>query len=263
MKNNIKSILVTVNWIACEQFGIDIRKLLKSFFLIPGFLYQYLKFKKIYDGPIFLRPCFHDAKDESSGSLGEYFYQDLFVSQRIYQVSPTKHVDIGSRVDGLVAQIASYRPLEVLDVRPLKISIKNITFKQVDLVSSCFIEFCELNGKTDSLSCLHTLEHIGLGRYGDKLQRDGLEVGIENLSRMLETNGTLYLSVPVGKERVYFNANKVLAVEKVINIAMLNHLSLEEFYRVDGQGINKIKPLVKNHFPDCDYLGLFVFRKIK
>ena len=37
----------------------------------------------------------------------------------IYAARPEKHVDVGSRVDGFVAHVASFREIEVFDVRPI------------------------------------------------------------------------------------------------------------------------------------------------
>lgn len=37
----------------------------------------------------------------------------------IYEAAPIKHVDVGSRVNGFVAHVASFREIEVIDVRPI------------------------------------------------------------------------------------------------------------------------------------------------
>ena len=51
--------------------------------------------------------------------------------------------------------------------------------------------------KYDSVSCLHALEHFGLGRYGDKIEPKGHKYGIQNFSDIMVKNGILYLSVPI------------------------------------------------------------------
>ncbi|MBQ7594000.1 MAG: hypothetical protein IJU48_06575 [Synergistaceae bacterium] len=45
-------------------------------------------------------PCLNEW-DAPAGSLGVYFYQDLWAAKKIFQVKPSEHFDIGSRVDGL------------------------------------------------------------------------------------------------------------------------------------------------------------------
>ena len=104
-------------------------------------------------------PCLHDFHGQSGVARGHYFHQDLFVAQKIFRKAPNKHVDVGSRIDGFVAHVASFRELEVLGIRELTSVIPNIRFCRCDLldVPVRFHEYC------DSLSCLHVVEHVGLG----------------------------------------------------------------------------------------------------
>jgi hypothetical protein len=71
-------------------------------------------------------------------------------------------------------------------------------------------------GCTDSLSCLHTIEHFGLGRYGDSIDPDGHLKGLAQLKRMVAPGGLIYLSTPIGPERVEFNAHRVFAAATVL-----------------------------------------------
>jgi len=121
-----------------------------------------------------------------SATLGEYFWQDLFVAKRILADKPNRHIDVGSRIDGFVAHIACVRPVEVFDIRPLQADISNIHFVQWDIT--------EENNKyteiADCVSCLHTLEHIGLGRYGDRLDPDGWKNGFASLANLVKGGGS-------------------------------------------------------------------------
>ena len=65
-----------------------------------------------------------------SGEIkGYYFHHDLLVARRIYEVGPRKHVDVGSRIDGFVAHVAVFRPIEVLDIREQPSRVTNVSFK--------------------------------------------------------------------------------------------------------------------------------------
>jgi hypothetical protein len=82
---------------------------------------------------------------------------------------------------------------------------------------------------------LHALEHFGLGRYGDPLAINGYRQGFENLCRMLEPGGWLYFSVPIGRERIDFNAQRVFAVSTIMALAK-DQLELVDFSYVDDTG---------------------------
>jgi SAM-dependent methyltransferase len=163
----------------------------------------------------FTYPCPADRFEESGVASGHYFHQDLLVARRIFERRPARHVDVGSRVDGFVAHVASFRNIEVLDFRPITKTVKNIIFHQFDLMDSArqFDAWC------DSLSCLHTLEHIGLGRYGDRVMVDGYLKGFQILWSMLKPGGIFYLSVPIGPQRIEFNAHRVFAVRTILDMA--------------------------------------------
>jgi hypothetical protein len=187
----------------------------------PSFLREYAEIRRQAEkaGGDFpfgkLYPCLAE-RDEESGVVAEhYFLQDLLVAQKIYQANSTsRHVDIGSRIDGFVGHVASFREVEVLDVRDQKLDIANIRFTRADLTAEVF----SLTDYCDSLSCLHALEHFGLGRYGDRLNYRGHLVGWDNMHRMLKRGGKLYFSVPIGEQRIEFNAHRVFSIAYLLSI---------------------------------------------
>jgi predicted SAM-dependent methyltransferase len=103
----------------------------------------------------------------------------------------------------------------VIDVRPLDDPIPNVSFLQADLMSEIDVSYEEC---CDSVSCLHALEHFGLGRYGDPVEYDGHISGLLNLHRILKVGGTLYLSVPIGPLRVEFNAHRVFSIKYLLKL---------------------------------------------
>ena len=151
-------------------------------------------------------PITTDRRAQSGTASGHYFHQDLLVASEIERIRPRNHIDIGSRVDGFVAHVASFMPISVIDVRPLTSSHPNITFQLGDISNSASLDGL----MADSISCLHALEHVGLGRYGDELNYDGWRLGLDNLFGLLEQDGLLYVSVPTGREQgVEFNAHRI------------------------------------------------------
>jgi Caenorhabditis protein of unknown function, DUF268 len=220
-----------------ESFGIQLLKMKSAAQGVPFVIKDYFQLKKQNELAEtqwklgFTMPCFHDKYDFGGVASGDYFHQDLLVAQKIFAAQPQKHADVGSRVDGFVAHVAAFRIIEVFDIRPLNAHPKNILFKQADFMdlSDDLLEYC------DSLSCLHALEHFGLGRYGDPIDLDGYRKGFENLCKMLKPSGTLYFSVPIGAERIEFNAHRVFSIKTVLDLAK-DRLKLIDFSYVDDRG---------------------------
>ena len=151
--------------------------------------------------------------NEASGGTGAYFLQDLIVARWIHELNPARHVDVGSRIDGFIGHLAVFRMVEVLDIRPSPGEIPGVIFHQLDLMEDLPERWIRC---TDSLSCLHTIEHFGLGRYGDPLDPLGHLKGIEQLKRMVAPGGRLYLSTPIGLERIEFNAHRIFSASTLL-----------------------------------------------
>ena len=210
-------------------FGCDPRKTFQSMRELPNYVrnLQLLRKQSRSSARAFPlgmpHPCFGERFSDSGSARGHYFHQDLLVARRIFLNSPRIHVDVGSRVDGFVAHVASFRRIEVIDIRPLSGAIPNVTFRQANVMAPIgdgLVEYC------DSLSCLHAIEHFGLGRYGDPVSCDGYLVGLENLRRMLKRSGKLYISVPIGPQRLNFDAHRVFSIGYMLAL-------LDRTYRVD------------------------------
>jgi len=175
---------------------------------------------------------FGEDRGSAGGGRGHYFHQDLLVAHWIHERRPVRHVDVGSRIDGFVAHVASFRQIEVIDIRPLTDDIINVRFQQCDLMGQLPKEWYH---STDSLSCLHALEHFGLGRYGDRLDPAGWHTGFKNLSSMIAPGGWLYLSVPIGPQRTEFNAHRVFAIQTVLDL-LDERFSVRRFAMVGDDG---------------------------
>jgi hypothetical protein len=134
-------------------------------------------------------PIYDDFNKQAGTASGHYFHQDLLVATFINRANPARHIDVGSSIEGFVAHVASYREIEVFDIRPLQ----NIGHNQIRFVQGNLMELDpSLGGICDSLSCLHALEHFGLGRYGDPIDPMGHLKGFNNFHKMLKSGGTLF-----------------------------------------------------------------------
>jgi hypothetical protein len=202
-----------------------------------------------------LWPLYSD-KDDSAGSVSQYFYQDLFVAQRIFENNPETHVDVGSRIDGFVAHVAAFRKILVFDIRDLKWDIPNVTFQKLDLMDPQGID----NESIDSISCLHALEHFGLGRYGDLVCYDGHLKGFSAMTKMLKKGGILYLSVPLGQQRIEFHAHRVFSLSYLVDMVEPDYEILHFSYIDDDSNLYPnvlIKDGITNNF-GCQF-GCAIF----
>jgi hypothetical protein len=256
--------LLAIHQVLASQFGLDVRRVLLSLRGIPQFVRDLVRFNRGYAGRLTLMPYLHDRYEEAGATTSEYFWQDLLVARWVHEQNPARHVDIGSRVDGFVAHVASFRNIEVIDVRPIASRVPGVLFRQADVMQPATVD-PSLAESCDSLSCLHALEHFGLGRYGDPIDPDGYRKGVANMARLLKPGGTLYLSTPIGRERVEFNANWVFDPRSILQCAAANGLTLERWTVIgSGTGPTEVTATEENvrALALSDYnLGIFVFKK--
>jgi SAM-dependent methyltransferase len=202
-----------------------------------------------------LHPIVDEYDIDAGTASGHYFHQDIWAARKIYARRPARHVDVGSRIDGFIAHLLVFMDVEVVDVRRLRSTMDGLRFVQGD--GTRMGPFAD--GSLESISSLHAIEHFGLGRYGDPIDPNAYQTAIHSLVRVLRPGGHLYLSVPIGAERLEFNAQRVFAPQTVLDSS--SALRLLSFSAVDDEG---------NLVPDCDpqmfrgaqyACGLFEFTK--
>jgi len=199
-----------------------------------------------------LYPQLHD-KTSMTGFDAHYFYQQLRLFENVLKNKPKEHVDVGStyQMSGYLSKIV---PTTFIDIRPINAKLENLK-----VLDASILDLPYKDNSLESVSCLHVIEHIGLGRYGDKIDPNGWEKACKELQRVLAEGGRLYVSVPIGKSKVCFNAHRVFDVEDVLKA--FNELKLLEFSAVDDNGsfMQSSDPQV---FRKANYgLGMFVFKK--
>jgi SAM-dependent methyltransferase len=234
----------------------------------PIFLKNYRKYRRLASTltetfPVIkLTPYFFQDRWAPAGQAqGQYFHQDLLVAREIYRRNPRRHLDVGSRVDGFCAPVATFRPIEIVDIRPMPSEVPNMIYRQGDILSR---ELQNL-GTTDSLSCLHTLEHIGLGRYGDPVDPLGHETAFRNLANLVEPGGIFYFSVPLGPSRVEFDAHRFFSYGYLRQLIDA-FFDVEDFYYMNDQNALQHPPAdvwrrEKDNFGCRFGLAIFFLRK--
>lgn len=137
----------------------------------------------------------------------------MWAARKIRKRAPDRHVDIGSRLDGFITHLLVFRDVIVVDIRPVESDVEGLSFIRGDATELAFLKDVSVR----SISSLHAAEHFGLGRYDDPIDPEGHAKFISHLQRVLKPDGRLYFSVPVGRERVEFNAHRVLSPHTILD----------------------------------------------
>lgn len=228
---------------------------MRALYRLPRYFRDWVVFSRTSKMPVrFIDsyPCLADATSKTHFDA-HYFFQGAWLARKLSQQRPRKHVDVGSDVNA-IGVISAFVDTMFVDYRPLEVFLKGLENRQGDLLH------LELQkGTIDSLSCLHVIEHVGLGRYGDQIDPDGAVKAAAELGRVLAPNGSLFLSVPVGRERVCFNAHRVFAPDSVLK--MFAGLRLQDSALVDDKGKYHEHALPEK-MTGCEYgCGMFHFVK--
>lgn len=214
-----------------------------------------LKYDRKYRYPILM------DRYMNAGSTGTYFWQDLWAATLILEEKPDNHYDIGSRIDGFIAHLScNNQKVTLIDIRSLDVEIPNVEFHQDDATMLKNIK----SNSISSMSALCSLEHFGLGRYGDPVDPDACFKCFKAIQRVMKKGGKLYLSVPIGKEHLEFDAHRVFYANTIVE--NFDEMKLIEFSVID----EKCKGISRNmdiHSFDNytkkggSIFGLFVFEK--
>lgn len=223
---------------------------------LPRYLSDWRKFSQLAGrGAIRWResyPCLTDWTPQTPFDP-HLFFQACWAARKLAESKRQWHVDVGSSVM-FVGPISAIVPTVFVDYRPLRASVAGLIPIGGDLVHLPLA-----SDSVESLSCLHVIEHVGLGRYGDMLDPEGSIKAARELTRLLAPGGRLLLSTPIGRERVQFNAHRVFALSTVLS--MFGELELVDMAMVDDDG--KFHSTVSpNQTPDSEYAcGMFEFTK--
>lgn len=183
----------------------------------------------------------------------QYFHQQLWCFENVLKHKPKKHIDISSthEMSGYISKITK---AVFIDYRPIETNLDNLEIKRGDILNLGIKA-----NSVESLSCLNVVEHIGLGRYGDPIDPDGTEKACEQLAKVLAKDGNLYFSIPIGKERICFNAHRILSPNTILK--HFEKLKLVSFGVVDDDG-NYIKNVEPSNYTNLNFgCGLFHFTK--
>ena len=237
-----------------------IKKIIR-YLLSPLILADYFRFRKLsinnnrfssaYSD---IYPCIRDKTIKTCFDR-HYVYHTAWAARKLAAIKPDLHIDISSSLyfSGIVS---AFVPIKFYDHRQADIELSNLESLKADILSLPFRD-----GSINSLSCMHVVEHIGLGRYGDKIDPDGDIKAINELKRVLAKDGSLLFVVPIGKKAIIqFNAHRIYTYNMIKEL--FTDLTLKEFSLIPEKSgaliENASKADVDKEFYGC---GCFWFVK--
>ena len=180
-------------------------------------------------------PCLDDNTPNTAFDR-HYVYHTSWAARILAKTRPEYHVDISSDLR-FATLVSAFVPIRFYDYRPANLNLDNLILERANITRLCFED-----QSIASLSCMHVVEHIGLGRYGEPLDYEGDLKAIAELNRVLAIEGDLIFVVPIGQPRILFNAHRIYCYEQVIEY--FRDLKLVEFALIPDH-INE-NGLIKN-----------------
>ena len=214
---------------------MNMKKIIKKLIRLissPFIIGDYQKFRQRSDqrfkiSPCDFYPCLRDKTFKTSFDA-HYVYHTAWAARKVKEISPERHTDISSSLyfSGIVS---AFIPVDFYDYRPADLTLSNLKSASADLTQLFFAD-----NSLESLSCMHTVEHIGLGRYGDPIDPVGDLKAISELKRVLAPGGSLLFVVPIGIPKIEYNAHRIYSYEMIKEY--FQDFTLKEFSLIDDAG---------------------------
>ena len=190
-----------------------------------------------------------------------YVYHTAWAARKVKEIDAEVHVDISSSLY-FSSIVSAFKSVHFYDFRPAQLNLSGLTSEKEDLSHLSFKD-----NSINSLSCMHTVEHVGLGRYGDTVDPEGDVGAAHELGRVINKGGSLLFIVPVGRPRIQFNAHRIYSYDMVIDLfpgftlrefSLIpdNALNVGMIYNADKKVVEKCLLWFKciSNFWDCDVL---------
>jgi 2-polyprenyl-3-methyl-5-hydroxy-6-metoxy-1,4-benzoquinol methylase len=208
---------------------------------------------KINSGLWFNEPIIVGYRENNEAywaGTNERIFEKAFVLQslaRLYDSTRVKILDVGCAESLLSYQLASFNySVTAIDIRSIALSHPNLTFVKTDI--------CHPSLPTSSFDCviaLSTLEHIGLGWYGDESGENFDVEAVKQIHSLLKPEGSFILTVPYGKKaltpvhRIYDKASLEKLIENFQVTQILYGIRKDDFTWITVE--NELEASVKEH----------------
>lgn len=192
--------------------------------------------------------------DVRLGSVNERIVEPAYAFQALARVAPpARLLDVGSVESSVALTVASLGyEVTALDLRPYP-----FRHPQLTAVEARLEEWTPGEGLFDAILCISTIEHIGLGWYGEEHRdEDGDRRALDRLKTLLSEDGFLVLTVPYGRrsidevQRVYDHdaLQELLAGWRIDDLTVVAQRDHQTWERVDSSAERAVAMVVA--YPD-------------
>ncbi|WP_322694468.1 class I SAM-dependent methyltransferase [Nostoc sp. DedSLP03] len=183
----------------------------------------------------------------------ERIFEKTFVLQslaRLYESSSITVLDVGAAESLLSYELASFNySVTAIDIRPIALFHPNLKFVKTDICNPVLP-----SASFDCVVALSTLEHIGLGWYGDKTEENYDLKAVQQISLLLKPEGSFILTVPYGKKaltpvhRIYNQESLQKLIQDFRVVQISYGVRKDDFTWVITE--NELEASEKEHNPD-------------
>jgi 2-polyprenyl-3-methyl-5-hydroxy-6-metoxy-1,4-benzoquinol methylase len=157
---------------------------------------------KIKSGLWFNDPIWVGHRDNGEAywvETTERILEKTFVMHSLASLYQSRHIeilDVGAAESLLSYELASFNySVTAIDIRPIALFHPNLKFVKTDICNPVLPP-----ASFDCIIALSTLEHIGLGWYGDETGENYDVKAVQQISLLLKSEGSFILTVPYGKK---------------------------------------------------------------
>lgn len=175
-----------------------------------------------------LRQLYYDAGSHPSSYMD---YECVFAARHLSRFTPVRILDVGSYRMFILGLLAHYA-VTTLDVRPREAVLPGET-----TLTSDAKRINAPSGQFDAVTSLCTLEHLGLGRYGDEFDPEADKKAMLEMIRVLKPGGRLIFSTNVTRSEpsIVYNAHRIYSLEMLRGFCAGLEREDEVFYSLERQ----------------------------
>ncbi len=154
----------------------------------------------------------------------------ILKSIKKYNISNKKVVVVGSTFPWIEALLLNFNNEVII----IEYNVPRIEKNNYKLKAKNYFEFEKENNNYDCIISFSSIEHSGLGRYGDPLNPEGDLETMNTIHNNLSNDGLLFLGIPVGIDVVAWNAHREYGR---IRLPLL----IKNFEEIEWVGVDKKK----------------------